>query len=217
MPNTTVLLRIASTYFFWPTVLGLIERPRLVSTASPNTTDGRAGSSPLTMSMERPTVSAVSESPRSSRTISSSNRRATRSASACSPVMVISLPRTNTVLSKAASISLSSSSLVPSRLTIVWLPGTRTLTCACVCCATLAVRPSVRDLESADHPLVGRFSSIASPGGRRSALAVVAALVPLALDVTPPQRHGEHHRRQQEQRHGQDLEGAHPPGSPTWR
>src|SRR6266545_2029999 len=160
MPNTTVLLRMASTYFFWPMVLGLTERPRLVSTESPNTTDGRAATSPLTMSMERPTVSTVSASPRSSRVISSSNRRATRSASACSPVMVISLPRTNTELSKAASISLSSSSRVPRRLTMEWSPGTSTLTWTCVFCRTLAVGPSVWG-----HPrpavVAGRFPSIA--------------------------------------------------------
>ena len=33
---------MASTYFFWPTVLGLMERPRLVRTESPKTTDGLA-------------------------------------------------------------------------------------------------------------------------------------------------------------------------------
>src|SRR5918996_1519580 len=143
MPKTTVFLRMASTYFFWPTVLGLIERPRLVRTESPNTCDGLAWPSRM-MSIERPTVSAVSASPRSSRVISSSKRRATRSASVCSPVMVISLPRTKTVLSNAASISLSSSSRVPRRLTIEWFPGTSTLTWTCVGCRTLAVCPSVR-------------------------------------------------------------------------
>src|SRR4029450_10981986 len=88
------------------------------------------------------TVSAVRASPRSSRVMSSSKRRAPRSASACSPVMVISLPRTKTVLSKAASISFSSSSRVPRRLTIEWFPGTSTLTWTCVGCRTLAVCPS---------------------------------------------------------------------------
>src|SRR5215207_2837050 len=144
MPKTTVFRRMASTYFFWPTVLGLMERPRLVRTESPKTTEGRAVPSPRMMSIEWPTVSAVRASPRSSRVMSSSKRRATRSESACSPVMVISLPRTKTVLSKAASISLSSSSRVPRRLTIEWFPGTSTLTWTCVGCRTLAVCPSVR-------------------------------------------------------------------------
>jgi hypothetical protein len=48
--------------------------------------------------------------------------------------------------------------------------------------------------------LVGRFPSIASPGGRRSAVGVAAAPVPLAQDVPPPQRGDEHHRREQQQR-----------------
>jgi hypothetical protein len=153
MPKTTVFLRMASTYFFWPTVLGLMERPRVVRTESPKTTEGRPSPSPWMMSMERPTVSAVRASPRSSRVMSSSKSRATRSVSVCSPVMVISLPRTNTVLSKAASISLSSSSRVPRRLTIEWFPGTSTLTWVCVGCRTLAVSPSVRGRRR--RPAVG--------------------------------------------------------------
>src|SRR5215211_2116484 len=162
MPKTTVCLRMASTYFFWPTVLGLMERPRVVRTESPKTTEGRASPSPWMMSMERPTVSAVRASPRSSRVMSSSKRRATRSASACSPVMVISLPRTKTVLSKAASISLSSSSRVPRRLTIEWFPGTSTLTWTCVGCCTLAVSPSVWGRRRTPTAAAGGFPSIAS-------------------------------------------------------
>jgi hypothetical protein len=51
--------------------------------------------------------------------------------------------------------------------------------------------------------LVGRFLSIASPGGRRSAVGALAAPVPLAQGVSPPQSQHEHDRWQQEQRHGQ--------------
>src|SRR6266498_3300579 len=134
-----------------------MERPRTLSTPSPNTSEGRTSSSPLTMSIERPTVSAVSELPCSSRLIISSNRRATRSASRCSPEMVISLPRTKTVLSNAASMSLSSSSLVPSRLTMEWLPGTSTLTW--VCCCTLASGPSVEALDRHRLDLVGQLEA----------------------------------------------------------
>src|SRR5215218_6145341 len=171
MPKTTVFLRMASTYFFWPRVLGLMERPRAVRTASPNTWEGRAppsSSSPRMMSMERPTVSAVRASPRSSRVMSSSKSRATRSASVCSPVMVISLPRTKTVLSKAASISFSSSSRVPRRLTIEWFPGTSTLTWTCVGCCTLAVCPSVRGRHV--RPTVGgrRIPEYSEPWDDRS-------------------------------------------------
>ena len=170
MPKTTVCLRMASTYFFWPTVLGLMERPRLVRTESPKTTEGLAVPSPRMMSMERPTVSAVRASPRSIRVMSSSKRRATRSASACSPVMVISLPRTKTVLSKAASISFSSSSRVPRRLTIEWFPGTSTLTWTCVGCRTLAVCPSMwgwRQRPTAGGRQVPEYSE---PWGDRSGM-----------------------------------------------
>src|SRR4029453_9348451 len=169
MPNTTGLLRMASTYFFWPSVLGRIERPRVVRTASPKTWEGRAlpSSSAGMMWIERRMVSAVRASPRSSRVMSSSKSRATRSASACSPVMVISLPRTKTVLSKAASISFSSSSRVPRRLTIEWLPGTSTLTWTCVGCRTLAVGPSVRGhrwRQTGDGRRIPSIASRGSPG-----------------------------------------------------
>src|SRR5919204_278948 len=164
MPKTTVLLRIASTYRFCPIVLGLTLRPRAVSTASPKTADGRTASPSRTMAIERPTVSLVRASPRSSRLISSSNRRATRSASAGSPVMVISLPRTNTELSKAASISLSSSSRVPSRLTIEWFPGTSTLTWTCVGCCTLGSSVPPSGDASVGRPADGREGSSIATG-----------------------------------------------------
>src|SRR4029450_7165542 len=135
------------------------------------------------MSIDRLPVSGVRALPCSSRLIISSNRRATRSASRCSPEMVISLPRTKTVLSKAASMSLSSSSLVPSRLTIEWLPGTRTLTC--VCCCTLACGPSIRVGDAATPWAVRCLASISGleQGSLARASAVHEAFDRYRLDL----------------------------------
>jgi hypothetical protein len=63
---------------------------------------------------------------------------------------------------------------VPRRLTIEWFPGTSTLTWTCVCCGTLAVRPSVRDIDPAGQQFGRQVFEYSEPSGRRSALAVPA-------------------------------------------
>src|SRR5439155_2967055 len=126
--NVTVDLRMASMYRFCPSVFGPRGRPRVVRRTSPNTSDGRPSSS-LIMSMVLPTDSFVSVWPWPRMVRSSSNSRATFSASISSPVIVISLPRTWMCEEKASSTNLRSSSRCPRRATMDWLPGTRIFTC----------------------------------------------------------------------------------------
>src|SRR6266540_4310123 len=128
MANVTVDLRMASMYRFCPSVFGPRGLPRVVRRTSPNTSDGRPSSS-LIMSMVLPTDSFVSVCPWPRMVRSSSNSRATFSASISSPVIVISLPRTWMREEKASSTNLRSSSRCPRRATMDWLPGTRIFTC----------------------------------------------------------------------------------------
>src|SRR6266516_3707581 len=128
MANVTVDLRMASMYRFCPSVFGPRCRPRVVRRTSPNTSDGRPSSS-LIMSMVLPTDSLVSVCPWPRMVRSSSNSRATFSASISSPVIVISLPRTWMCEENASSTNLRSSSRCPRRATMDWLPGTRIFTC----------------------------------------------------------------------------------------
>jgi hypothetical protein len=78
----------------------------------------------LTVDSVRRTASAVSVSPFWIISRSSLKIRSTRALSPAVPVMVISLPRTWTSLARAFSMTVSSSSRLPRRLTIECAPGT---------------------------------------------------------------------------------------------
>src|SRR6266571_6852935 len=127
MPNVIVDFRIASTYRFCPPVFGRTALPRCTSAVSEKTSLGRC-SFVLIMSMVLPKLSVVKECSASRSARSSSNKYATRSASAFSPAIVISLPRTKMDVENEDSISFSSSSRWPRRLTMSWRPGTRIFT-----------------------------------------------------------------------------------------
>src|SRR5712691_2173750 len=120
IPKVITLRAIASTYCFWPLVLGRTVRPRAErSTSAVKTSDGR--SSAFTMSMARPTLAESSACPSSSRSTSWLMSAPTRVASG--PSTVISLPRTNGVASNDDSMRRNNSSRCPSKPTIRWLSG----------------------------------------------------------------------------------------------
>src|SRR6516225_7538031 len=129
MQNTIVWLSIASTYRFWFTVLGRTMRPRADRMSRGSTSAGRTPDLRRSIGTIRPTALAVSSAPPATSAVSSENNSATRAVSAGEPEMVISLPRTWISASNEPSITRSSSSPEPSRLTIEWSSPMITLTC----------------------------------------------------------------------------------------
>src|ERR1700729_295314 len=93
-----------------------------------STSAGRAPDLRRSIATLRSTTSAASSAPLASSRVSSSNSRATSAVSSGVPVTVISLPRTWMSAPKAPSITCSSSSREPSRLTIEWSSGITILT-----------------------------------------------------------------------------------------
>ena len=118
MANTIVCLSIASAYRFWFSVLGRMVRPRADKMPTVSTSAGRTPRSARSMAAVRSTASAVRSVPLRSSSTSSSKSAVTRAVSAGFPVAVISLPRTWMSASNSRSITCSSSSPEPSRLTI---------------------------------------------------------------------------------------------------
>ena len=118
MANTIVCLSIASAYRFWFSVLGRIVRPRADRMPTVSTSAGRTPRSARSMAAVRSTASAVRSVPLRSNSTSSSKSAVTKAVSAGFPVAVISLPRTWMSALNSRSITCSSSSPEPSRLTI---------------------------------------------------------------------------------------------------
>src|SRR5258708_598204 len=115
----------------------------------------------------RSTTSAASSAPLASSRVSSSKSLATSAVSSGEPVTVISLPRTWMSAPKAPSITCSSSSRDPSRLTIEWSSGITILT---------RVRPS-----GDSSPLrgsVGVSVKSPSPPGRAPGIAWCSSFYP---------------------------------------
>ena len=137
MPKTKASVRMASTYFFWPTVLGLMERPRLVRTESPKTTEGRAAPSSRMMSIERPDGvggEGVAPLQQGDELLEEAGH----------PFGVGLLAGDGDLVAADEHGALEGGldqleQLVPGsrRLTIEWFPGTSTLTWTCVGCRTL--------------------------------------------------------------------------------
>jgi len=82
-------LSIASTYFFWFTVLGRIVRPRLLKMLRLSTSAGRSFVSVRSIAIARSTVSGVIPWPVAMMAANSSIRRSTSATSADSPRRVI--------------------------------------------------------------------------------------------------------------------------------
>src|ERR1700733_3594502 len=93
-----------------------------------STSAGRAPDFLRSMATMRSTTSAASSVPLDSSWVSSSKSLATSAVSSGEPVTVISLPRTWMSAPNAPSITCSSSSREPSRLTIEWSSGITILT-----------------------------------------------------------------------------------------
>ena len=94
-----------------------------------STSAGRTPRSARSMAAVRSTASALRLVPLRSSSRSSSNSSVTRAVSAGLPVAVISLPRTWMSALNSRSITCSSSSPEPSRLTIEWSAGITIFTC----------------------------------------------------------------------------------------
>ena len=127
MPNVIVCLSIESTYRFWLSVFGRIDRPRLLRMLSESTSAGRSVVSARSICRTRSTVSVVTPWPVRMIATSSSSSRSARATSPGSPRMVIRLPRTWISASKLRSMSPRCSSPGPSRLTMLMLLGTTTV------------------------------------------------------------------------------------------
>src|SRR5579875_3552814 len=93
-----------------------------------STSAGRTPRSARSIAALRSTASGVSSAPLLSSSTSSSKKAVTRAVSAGVPVAVISLPRTWMSAANSRSITCSSSSPEPSRLTIEWPGGITILT-----------------------------------------------------------------------------------------
>ncbi len=116
--KTIVCLSIASTYRFWLSVFGRMVRPLLDRMSRVSTSTGRAPDLRRSMATLRWTTSAVTSVPLVISVVSSSKSSPMIAASLADPVTVISLPRTWMSESNSSSITWSSSSRDPSRLTI---------------------------------------------------------------------------------------------------
>ncbi len=126
MPKVIVCLSIESTYRFWFSVFGRIERPRLLRMFRLSTSAGRSVVSARSMWSTRSTVSTVTPWPVRMIVTSSSRSRSARAISPGSPVSVTWLPRTCTSALNAFSRRARCSSPGPRRLTMLMLFGTTT-------------------------------------------------------------------------------------------
>ena len=126
-PKTIVWLSMASTYFFWLAVLGLMVRPRPDRMFIDRTSAGREPSPWRSIPRLRSTASPVSTSPLASSASSCSNSSTPSALSLAEPVSVISLPRTWTSLSSTRSTVVRTSSRLPSRVTMDCSAGTTIL------------------------------------------------------------------------------------------